>query len=707
MTINGIQNIFFPTQTVGNLQTQLAQLQTELGTGLVSQDYAGIPNDRGLAISLQSQISLLTNYGNVIDTVGTRLDAAQQALSAIGSSAQLVHNAALNSQFSPDQSGQTVDQKTANGQLQQMIDALNSQVGSVYLFSGTSTATSAVASASAILDGNGAQAGLKQLIAERAQADLGTDGLGRLVIPAPGNSPAHVAGSGATLSPDAIASVAGSKDISALSSAGGTLVINGHSIAVSSGDNAAAILADINGATGTTGVSASLDPTNHLVLQSVDAATAVDIGAGSSGSVLSELGLSVGTTNPTNLVTQGAVTGGQTLVLTVGANPPLTITFGTLPGQISTLAGLKTKLAGLAGGTATVDTATGNISVTALNGTDQIAVGGTATLANFGIAAGTTSATAGTRVSLGEDVAGSVFGFKIAGISSKLTDATVAGPTGSPATVAVDLAANPNPGDTLTYSFKLPDGTTEQLTLTATTASPPAANQFTIGATPAATATNLKAALTTAVSTLAATALTAASAVAAGNDFFNTDATHPPQRVNGPPFANATSLVAGTAANTVTWYTGEAGSAPPRNTATAQIDSSLSISYGMRANEQALRTSVENVAVFSAVTISATDPNGSGRYTALTQRVASNLNPPAGAQTVADIEADIAGAQSAVKTTTSTHATTTTALQDMLQNLIGANTNDVGARILDLQTRLQASLQVTALLAKTSLVTLL
>jgi hypothetical protein len=87
--------------------------------------------------------------------------------------------------------------------------------------------------------------------------------------------------------------------------------------------------------------------------------------------------------------------------------------------------------------------------------------------------------------------------------------------------------------------------------------------------------------------------------------------------------------------------------------------------------------------------------------------VASNLNPPAGAQTVADIEADIAGAQSALKTTTSTHATTTTALQDMLQNLIGANTNDVGARILDLQTRLQASLQVTALLAKTSLVTLL
>ena len=113
------------------------------------------------------------------------------------------------------------------------------------------------------------------------------------------------------------------------------------------------------------------------------------------------------------------MTSTQTLVLTVGANPPLTVTFGTAPGQISTLSGLKAALAGLAGGTATVDTATGNISVTALNGTDSITVGGTVTLANFGIAAGTTSPTAGTRVSLSEDVAGSVFGFKIASISSK------------------------------------------------------------------------------------------------------------------------------------------------------------------------------------------------------------------------------------------------------------------------------------------------
>jgi flagellar hook-associated protein 3 FlgL len=53
------------------------------------------------------------------------------------------------------------------------------------------------------------------------------------------------------------------------------------------------------------------------------------------------------------------------------------------------------------------------------------------------------------------------------------------------------------------------------------------------------------------------------------------------------------------------------------------------------------------------------------------------------------------------------HTQRTATLQDMLQNIVGANPTDVGAQILDVQTRLQASLQVTALLAKTSLVSLL
>ena len=60
-----------------------------------------------------------------------------------------------------------------------------------------------------------------------------------------------------------------------------------------------------------------------------------------------------------------------------------------------------------------------------------------------------------------EDVAGSPFGLKLSSVSSSLTGATVTGPSGSPAAVSVDLGAtNPNPGDQVSFTFNLPDGTT-------------------------------------------------------------------------------------------------------------------------------------------------------------------------------------------------------------------------------------------------------
>ena len=79
-------------------------------------------------------------------------------------------------------------------------------------------------------------------------------------------------------------------------------------------------------------------------------------------------------------------------------------------------------------------------------------------------------AAAGSTVSVHEDVAGSVFGLKLAGVSSSLTGATVTGPTGSLDTISVALgASNPNNGDTVTYTFTLPDGTSQTLQLKATT----------------------------------------------------------------------------------------------------------------------------------------------------------------------------------------------------------------------------------------------
>ena len=89
---------------------------------------------------------------------------------------------------------------------------------------------------------------------------------------------AKIIGSGAGLSADAAAGITGSTSIGSLTSAGGTLVVNGTSIAIAAGDDATAIQADINAQSGTTGVSASLDAGNHLVLTSADAKTNITIG---------------------------------------------------------------------------------------------------------------------------------------------------------------------------------------------------------------------------------------------------------------------------------------------------------------------------------------------------------------------------------------------------------------------------------------------
>src|SRR4029077_2748697 len=232
---------------------------------------------------------------------------------------------------------------------------------------------------------------------------------------------------------------------------------------------------------------------------------------------------------------------------------------------------------------------------------------------------------------------------------------------------------------------------------------PPGANQFTIGANATLTAGNLQTALTSAITSLAQTALPAASAIAAANDFFNSN---PPLRVSGAP-ATSTSLVAGTPADTVFWYTGESGATPARQTALAQVGPSTTIAYGMRANEQASTSRGANVAVLAATTYSASDPNAQTSYQALSHKVAANLDGQPGTQAISDIAADLVNAQTTMSNATNLNTQTQTTLTDMMQSIDGVDQNQIGEQILTLQNSLSASLSVTARLAQLSLVNFL
>jgi flagellin-like hook-associated protein FlgL len=326
-----------------------------------------------------------------------------------------------------------------------------------------------------------------------------------------------------------------------------------------------------------------------------------------------------------------------------------------------------------------------------------------ADLGTDGLGRLTITPTSTTSLNMTDDT--SPFGFKLASVTTNATGVAVAGPTGVPGSLDIDFTGStPNEGETLTLRVNMPDGTSQNLTMTATTSATPSANQFTIGATDADTTANFQAALNSSIATLGKTALTASSAVAASNDFFNADSNNPPMRVDGPPFDTATGMIAGTADNSVIWYTGETSTDPARASATARIDPSLTVSYGARANEVGFRALVQNMATLAAVPISGTDPNGRDLSVALNQRLTTNLAGAPGDQTITNIATDLAGAQTSMKAATARHQQSSATLGDFLQSIQGVSNEEVGTELLALQTRMQASMQTTSMLFQTSLV---
>src|SRR5256885_15430317 len=156
---------------LGDMRAQLDDLQRQLGTGQKSTTYAGLGIDRGLTVGLRGQLSLMTGYAGAAAQIGVRISLQQTSLARIADLGSAVKGATV-TPFNIDASGQTATQRTATAQLDEILGLLNTPAGDRYLFSGRAGDTPATDTLDHILNGDGAKAGLQQIIAERNHADL-------------------------------------------------------------------------------------------------------------------------------------------------------------------------------------------------------------------------------------------------------------------------------------------------------------------------------------------------------------------------------------------------------------------------------------------------------------------------------------------------------------------------------------------------------
>jgi flagellar hook-associated protein 3 FlgL len=619
MSIDGVNGrTSYIGTSILNIRKQLDDLTQQLASGRVSTTYAGQGANRGFALSLRAQVSGINSYADTATNVNTRLNVVNLALQGLSDIGTSVKKAASTSTIVLNDNGQTSGQITAQAAFSNAVSLLNSQTGDRYLFSGRTTDTAATVSADVMLDGVGAQAGLKQLINERRQADQGVSNMAHLTVSSPpltttvtslaedgssfGLKLASISSSltGATVTQPAGAPPAVTVDLGAVNPNDGEKVTFNFNLP--DGTTESIVL---------TATTKNPPPTGSFLIGVDTAATTTNLQAA--------LTSSVQTLSDTALVAASAIAASDNFF-----NPSATVTGAAVNNQAATPAPISgaTLLSGAAG--------TDSLAASFAAG-DTITVNGTPI--TF-VASGAT----GNQLNITDNV--QTLLAKIDSITGATTPSTVTGGV---------IALHGADGASLTVSS----------------------------------------------SNTAAFAALGFSAPASANPA--------PLRVNGPPFATATNLIGGTSANTISWYTGEVGTDSPRGTAVARIDQSITVQYGARANEQALRYQLQNIAVYSAVTTNANNPNSKAQVNALQQRVSANLAPQTGQQSIQDMQAQFAGAQNAIKASTDRQTQLKGMAQTMLDQIEGINQDEVATKILALQTSLQASYQTTSMLYQTTL----
>ena len=183
MAINALtnSNSVLIQQLMDNRE-RLEDLQRQLGTGKKSETYRGLGQDVSTDVAFRQQISTVRGYQQTITRTTIRLNILDTTLSQVDDLVRDARGGINPNSFLDLGSGKTLAQQNAKIALGEVLSVLNTQADGRYVFSGRAAEQKPLAGIDAILDGQGTFAGLKQVISERQQADLGAGGLGRMTV---------------------------------------------------------------------------------------------------------------------------------------------------------------------------------------------------------------------------------------------------------------------------------------------------------------------------------------------------------------------------------------------------------------------------------------------------------------------------------------------------------------------------------------------
>jgi len=157
-------------------------LYRQARTQKIADTYGGLGGAAASSVNLNARIREISTFDDVIKIGKSSIAIANSAVNAFSSSAAKLKNEILFIGKGGNADSRLAAQNVVKERFGLMIEMLNTNDTSTYVFGGKESNTPPVISKEEMLDGTPGKAGLKQLVSERKQADLGVGSMGRTAI---------------------------------------------------------------------------------------------------------------------------------------------------------------------------------------------------------------------------------------------------------------------------------------------------------------------------------------------------------------------------------------------------------------------------------------------------------------------------------------------------------------------------------------------